>query len=769
MKHLPLLILLCLTTAATVLHGSDLDSVRNYRMEDVVVTATRTPLPIKNTPVITRVISAVEAERSGVATIQDLLQRELAGVEFHQAGYGTTLSFQGLDARYVLFLIDGERMAGETYGNIDYARIPLNNIERIEIVRGASSVLYGSNAMGAVVNIITRMPKERVEVSGSIRYGTRFQKNSDETLPEGTPEDQLQRYHDRIDRPNTYGNLSLGLNLGRFRSLTSGTFRTVDAYKLHGRKEEVRHYKSLTPMQIASMGSGMPTFSAGTPIADTTLAVGPDSRGLGVSGWRDWNLSQRFDYTLNKQFRFELSGNYFNKARSDFQTSIMDDNPLSGILPGDPGWSYETYEGYNIKALMEHSPNEHHKIYLSFLRDEYYRDLDSLNGYHAPKQRHTYNIPRLLWTWNAGSWNRLTTGIEMINEQLRFDLNPKGFDDVKSMNSAAVYVQDELWSGHRLSFVAGLRADWSDQFGWRATPKLSAKYTVGDVSLRANYSNGYRSPTLKELYMQLDIPIANSPLLLGNANLKPESNHYLSLSLEYNHDGVNLSATVNKSYFRNKIDARRLSPEAIEAAGIEAEEGKQVMRYENIDRSEFGSIELIGRLRLARGLHLNANYNYVYQNDDNTPEGSTQYIFPSPHTATLALDYAFTFHDCRIGLNGNVRYVSGKDYEDFMPYLNIPKALADFIVDRVNGKPMTGPPGPEVIAAMRQFKYYTGSYTAHHEGYAVCNVTLNIEFRRYVALTLGVDNLFDYRPAVVNFNSAVLPGRNGFASLSFRF
>ena len=80
-------------------------------MNEVVVTATRTPLPLKNTPVITRVITSRDIERSGAVTLQQALERELAGVEFHQAGYGSSLSFQGLDSRYVLFLLDGERIA----------------------------------------------------------------------------------------------------------------------------------------------------------------------------------------------------------------------------------------------------------------------------------------------------------------------------------------------------------------------------------------------------------------------------------------------------------------------------------------------------------------------------------------------------------------------------------------------------------------------------------------------------------------------------------
>ena len=108
-------------------------------MNEVVVTATRTPLPLKNTPVITRVITSRDIERSGAVTLQQALERELAGVEFHQAGYGSSLSFQGLDSRYVLFLLDGERIPGETYGNIDYSRSAFDRVAH----RGGARCLVG--------------------------------------------------------------------------------------------------------------------------------------------------------------------------------------------------------------------------------------------------------------------------------------------------------------------------------------------------------------------------------------------------------------------------------------------------------------------------------------------------------------------------------------------------------------------------------------------------------------------------------------------------
>jgi len=743
---------ICATEEIPYLPPHDTLSVN---MEDVVITATRTPLPLKKTPVITRVITARDLESRGVATIQEALEKELAGVEFHQAGYGTSLSFQGLDARYVLFLVNGERMAGETYGNIDYARIPVSNIERIEIVRGASSVLYGSNAMGAVVNIITKMPQKQVEVNASLRYGTPYQDNRSETLGGSNTESDIKTYRNKLDLPNLRGDVSVGFNTGKLQSLTTLSYRTVDAYKLVGTKDEVRHYaagelKKMGPKMIPVIGpggnvvgmrpemdptTGMPVFEVkSTNLNDTTVIVSPDSRGLSVSGWRDINVGQRFDYTLSKKFRFELSGNYFNKQRYDFNGSILDDNPMSN---NSKPWTYETYEGYNIKALMEHSPNENNKVYLSFIRDEYFRNLDSLSGVSTPKQNHVFNTPRLLWTLKAGESHRLTTGLELVNEQLHFDMNPLGYDDLKSMNTGSLYVQDEIRSQKALSFTAGVRADWNNRFGWHVTPKVSVKYSVGKFTIRGNYANGYRNPTLKELFMEFKVPTQGETYIMGNDALKPETNHYLSLAGEFTTQDFNISATLYNSYFRNKIDVRG------HMEGL-----KTLLQYENIRRSQMGGIELIARWRICRGLFLRGNYNYLFQIDDASQE-SIQYIYPSPHTATLQADYGFSAgNNCYINFNATLRYVGAKTYEDFMPIIDLSGMSS---------------------GSMADLKYWTGSYSARQEGYVICDAAINFDFKEMVGISVGVDNIGNYRPKIVNFNSATTPRRNMFIRVSYAF
>ena len=140
-------------------------SAQNIRdsidLEPVVVTASHSPKALKDAPVVTRLITLYDIKMADATNIQDMLTQEIPGLEFGLAmSQETSLHMSGFGGNAVLFLVDGERMAGETMDNVDYNRMNLDNVGRIEIVKGASSALYGSNAVGGVVNIISR---ERLE------------------------------------------------------------------------------------------------------------------------------------------------------------------------------------------------------------------------------------------------------------------------------------------------------------------------------------------------------------------------------------------------------------------------------------------------------------------------------------------------------------------------------------------------------------------------------------------------------------------------------
>lgn len=139
-------------------------------IDAVVVTASRMLQPIKNTPVLTQLVPIEQQLSMGNFTVTSTLEREVAGLDKANFGYRPKLTFQGLGARYMLFLVDGERMAGEMDGDIDYYRLNLDNIDRIEILRGPASVIYGSNAISGVINLITRKPQSEFEAGTSLRY-----------------------------------------------------------------------------------------------------------------------------------------------------------------------------------------------------------------------------------------------------------------------------------------------------------------------------------------------------------------------------------------------------------------------------------------------------------------------------------------------------------------------------------------------------------------------------------------------------------------------
>ena len=107
----------------------------NINLNEVVVTGTKSEKTLKNVPVLTQVISARQMLNLGITTVTGALQNMVPGLDVSQFGTRTSITMQGMDAKYVLFLIDGERIAGEVNGDIDYSMLNLENIDRIEIIK----------------------------------------------------------------------------------------------------------------------------------------------------------------------------------------------------------------------------------------------------------------------------------------------------------------------------------------------------------------------------------------------------------------------------------------------------------------------------------------------------------------------------------------------------------------------------------------------------------------------------------------------------------
>ena len=175
----------------------------NIDLNEVVVTGTKSEKTLKNVPVLTQVISARKMLELGITNVADALQTAVPGLNVSHNGTLVTVTLQGMDAKYVLFLIDGERIAGEVDGDIDYSMLNLQNIDHIEVIKGASSSLYGSNAIGGVINIITKKIIDPFDAKFYSRYS---------------------KYNE------LYSGGSIGLKKGIIGSRTSINFSRTDGY-----------------------------------------------------------------------------------------------------------------------------------------------------------------------------------------------------------------------------------------------------------------------------------------------------------------------------------------------------------------------------------------------------------------------------------------------------------------------------------------------------------------------------------------------------------
>lgn len=223
---------------------------------EFVVTATRTRAHLKRLPVPVRVVSRAEIEKIAPMSVKDLLVHILPGVEMSTHGNITHISIQGFDAKYFTFLVDGEEVAGLKNGSMDLLRLSPESVERIEIVRGAGSAMYGSSAIGGVINIITREAKLPLrttltagyshprQISGYVQQDVRKESwsdsfslsydreggyripNKDGSVSWNIPHNDVYRLH------NKFG-LSLS-PIWSLKSITSGSYRHLHTNEFHG-------------------------------------------------------------------------------------------------------------------------------------------------------------------------------------------------------------------------------------------------------------------------------------------------------------------------------------------------------------------------------------------------------------------------------------------------------------------------------------------------------------------------------------------------------
>lgn len=461
-------------------------------LEEVVITGTRTLKPLKEVPVLTRVITEANIQQLNPPDLQTLLEFEMPGLQFGQAhGSGLPeLQFQGASGGYVLFLVDGERLAGEgSSNNIDYSRIDVDNIKRIEIVKGPMSTLYGSQAMGGVVNIITKDADRPF-----IGYMT-------------------AQYSDQGDQKYSVAG---GTKQNRFSSYTSLSYRFRDAYTVEDEEGFVTETEQ----------------PDGTVVRDTA-----DILFSSVKGNKIWQVEQKFGYSFTDDLRLTLNGTYYNNHVQEVYESKSED----------------VYSTYTVNPSLYYTFHQDHVLSLTYLLENYEKKVEYQNAPTDKEYGDFTHTLRMNYSGLLAGKHTLTAGLELNAQRLQHYWFDNGSGKKFDVRTYIFYLQEDWKLSDRFNLVAGVRSDCRTDYGFHASPKISLMYRVGILALRGGYGMGFRLPTLKELHSEYDMGGQGMFMIYGNEELKPETSHQGTLSAEVTKGIFNGSVSAYYTKYRDEI------------------------------------------------------------------------------------------------------------------------------------------------------------------------------------------------------------------------
>ena len=492
-----------------------------------------------------------------MTSLEDALVKLTPNVTTMTNGMGTTLSLNGMNEDYMLLLENGKRLTGDDR----YTRINIGNVKRIEILSGAASALYGSDAIGGVINIITDDAKNTVNVSNYTHYTSkgRFSEN-----------------------------INADINSGKFSSYTSYQRREADNWQVNDTDEN--GYKTGRPMSTGFMSD---------------------------------NISQRFAYNATDRLSFYVRGNYYNyntrrpETATYFKKGKKKDEDGKPIYEETQAYTYNMlHDTYTYGAGAKYMINKSAYIDADFFADNYTSKYDYFlksgdfeRGDKETRKKTRYYNATVKGIFKPNSWNKVSTGIEYINENFSSESDNISF---KNMYTFALFAQDEITILRDLQAVVGVRYLYNENFKNYATPNVALMYKIDHFNFRASYATGYRAPTLSQLYATDEAKTA-SRYTIGNPNLKPEKSNFFSLNGEYTCSRFSIAATGFYNDIKDMINYRVLSDEEIQQMGLGElhEQFSTIRQRDNVDRSKIKGISVNANFYLGAGLTLGGGYIYT--------------------------------------------------------------------------------------------------------------------------------------------------------------
>ena len=533
--------------------------------EQVVVTGTRTPERVQQATVKTDVVTREEAERRGATNVADALATQ-PGLIVNPGNYGflggvSALQIQGFDRDRVLILEDGERVVGDVGGAIDLSNIPIGDVERIEVVSGPASSLYGSAALGGVVNVITAPPKlygpsgrgraEYRSLNGVVLQGNVAYKSPAPLLGLRDPWAEVDGNYTRADGIEKGGgvpDLRIPETDHRMLGLRTGA-RLNDAMDVRVR---ARIFRDRQDGIESSLVPGLGRFITDLPTQTDryTLHVIHVTRLRGGASLRLTIGRQQFDnFTMNDRRGSPID------ERHDRHQRMQSLEAIATVPTGPLTWVAGT----------------------RFEAEHFEQDLTKTESTSAGPS--TTTVPEV---------TPLAYGI------------------------AAFYAQTTWAIRDNLKVMPGFRTEVHTRYGANLTPRLAAAWQPSDrVTVRASAGRGYRAPSAKELGFVFDHSVYGYKIQ-GNGDLVPEKSWGVNADVTVmpgpTRDSMSLRGSVYANWVEDLID--------LDLGNGVFEGPVATYTYTNFGKARTAGAQLDARFKPAKWISADTSYAYTWTRDD---------------------------------------------------------------------------------------------------------------------------------------------------------
>lgn len=625
-KELSKLVLTTLLTGSVLWGGTAFaaeENLQEFSLDTMVVTATRTEMSVKEAPSAVQVVDSKKLEQTQAKTLHDALKGALGVNVFNDFQGRSNVSIRGSESRHVLILVDGKRLGGEAAYNSanawDVDRIRMEDVEKVEIIRGPAGALYGSDAMGGVINVVTKTPNKTI---ASINYEYGWYENG-----------KGAGYKSNLYLQGAEKNYSYKINAGLNNSRPYDVLNPSDKaptgsyadYNFYGEEQPLSVNVGYTFDNGNKLGLDFSrlkekTQQAGAPTR--TFMNKPGTSITPTTPYQDkiktiYNDNKRTDYAITYQGSDDKQDWMFRAYKSVFDKHYKNQDLKRMTMRGRPGaWNMDAPKIDTIK-----------------------RTLSVIEGKD---------------TFNLSDKNKLTAGFEYRkdesegtrlkkpNTSLSGSSARDAFDKA-AINYMAAYVQDEFRPNDKWLIIPSVRFDHSDQFSNKLTSNLAATYNAADdVRIKAVVGQGYKTPTVNDLYIFWEMyaknPGSDGQFYVGNPDLKPEKSLSYELSVEKDWGD---RSTVHFGLFRNEVKdligtywTGKMTEDYPDIyPGIT---GDRIMAYENIPEALLQGVELYGSHRIGKDIYLNAGYTFL---DAKDKTAGTRLKDRAKHQVTFGVSY----------------------------------------------------------------------------------------------------------------------------------